>query len=38
MLGAADALSQAAVAGDIGAEQARDELRETILAMVRRSK
>ncbi|ACO79725.1 TetR family regulatory protein [Azotobacter vinelandii CA] len=38
MLGAADALSQAAVAGDINEEQARDELMETILAMVKRSK
>lgn len=38
MLGAADALSHAAVAGDISEEQARDELQETILAMVKRSK
>lgn len=38
MLGAADALSQAAVTGDISEEQARDELQETILAMVNRSK
>jgi AcrR family transcriptional regulator len=38
MLGAADALSHAAVAGDIGEEQAQDELRETVLAMVKRSK
>ncbi|WP_454696306.1 TetR/AcrR family transcriptional regulator [Achromobacter aegrifaciens] len=38
LLGAADGLSQAAVAGDIGEEQARDELMETILAMVKRSK
>lgn len=38
MLGAADALSQAAVAEDISAEQACDELQETILAMVKRSK
>ena len=38
MLGAADALSHAAVTGDISEEQARDELVETILAMVRRSK
>ncbi|MFT3800594.1 MAG: TetR/AcrR family transcriptional regulator [Burkholderiaceae bacterium] len=38
MLGAADALSNAAVAGDLGEGQARDELMETILAMVRRSK
>lgn len=37
MLGAAEALSQAAVSGDISEEQARDELMETILAMVRRS-
>jgi len=38
MLGAADALAQAAVAGDISEEQARGELQETILAMVKRSK
>lgn len=38
MLGAAEALSQAAVAGDIGEEHARNELMETILAMVKRSK
>ncbi|MBA1203318.1 TetR/AcrR family transcriptional regulator [Pseudomonas capeferrum] len=38
MLGAADALSHAAVAGDINETQARDELRETILAVVKRSK
>ena len=38
MLGAADALSQATVAGDISEEQARNELQETIVAMVRRSK
>lgn len=38
MLGAADALSHAAVAGDISEGQARDELQETILAMVKRSK
>src|SRR5690606_6186042 len=38
MLGAADALSQAAVGGDISEEQARDELRETIIAMVRRKR
>lgn len=38
MLGAADALSQAAVIGDLSEEQARDELMETILAMVKRSK
>jgi len=38
MLGAADSLSHAAVAGEITDEQARDELLETILAMVKRSK
>lgn len=38
MLGAADALSQAAVMGDIGEAEARSELQETILAMVKRSK
>lgn len=38
MLGAADALSHAAVAGDIAEEQAEDELLQTILAMVKRSK
>ncbi|GAA5235170.1 TetR/AcrR family transcriptional regulator [Verticiella sediminum] len=38
MLGAADALSQAAVTGDISEEQAREELAATILAMVKRSK
>lgn len=38
MLGAADALSQAALVGDLTEEQARDELMETILAMVRRGK
>lgn len=38
MLGAAEALSQAAVAGDLSEEQARDELMETILAMVKRSR
>lgn len=38
MLGAADALSHAAVAGEITEEQARDELLQTILAMVKRSK
>lgn len=38
MLGAADALSHAAVAGDISEAQAREELRETILAMVKRCK
>ncbi len=36
MLGAADALSDAAAAGEISAEQARDELREIIVAMVAR--
>lgn len=38
MLGAADALSQAAACGDLGKDEARDELLETILAMVRRSR
>ncbi|MFD4839134.1 TetR/AcrR family transcriptional regulator [Achromobacter sp. NPDC058515] len=38
MLGAADALSNAAVAGEITEAQARDELFQTILGMVRRSK
>lgn len=38
MLGAADALSNAAAAGEITEEQARDELLQTILAMVKRSK
>lgn len=37
MLGAADALSDAAVGGDITDVQARDELQQTIMAMVRRS-
>jgi AcrR family transcriptional regulator len=37
MLGAAEALSYAAAAGDITAEQAQDELFETIVAMVGRS-
>lgn len=37
MLGAADALSDAAVGGDITDAQARDELQQTIMAMVRRS-
>ena len=37
MLGAADALSQAAVVGDIGEEEARSELQETIVAMVKRN-
>ncbi|MBB1626135.1 TetR/AcrR family transcriptional regulator [Achromobacter sp. UMC71] len=38
MLGAADALSQAAIKGDISESEAQEELRETILAMVKRSK
>ncbi|MGY6271738.1 TetR/AcrR family transcriptional regulator [Achromobacter denitrificans] len=38
MLGAADALSEAAVAGDISEPQAREELRQTIQAMVERSR
>lgn len=38
MLGAADALSEAAVIGEISDTQAQDELQHTILAMVRRSK
>ncbi len=38
MLGAADSLSHAAVTKEITDEQARDELFETILAMVKRSK
>lgn len=38
MLGAADALSHAAVAGDISPAQAQEELEQTILALVRRSK
>ena len=37
MLGAAEALSYAAANGEITAEQAQDELSETIIAMVRRS-
>lgn len=37
MLGAADALSQAVVAADIGQAQAHDELRAIILALVQRS-
>ena len=37
MLGAADALSNAAATGEITARQAQDELHETIVAMVRRS-
>lgn len=38
MLGAADSLSYAAVNSEITYEQARDELFDTIVAMVRRSK
>jgi len=38
MLGAADALSHAAVAKDISKEQAQDELMQIILAMVKRSR
>lgn len=38
MLGAADMLSDAAAAGEITASQAQDELFETIVAMVRRSR
>ena len=38
MLGAADALSAAAVAGDISEQQARDELFETIMATARRTR
>ena len=38
MLGAADALSQAAVVGEITEIQAREELLQTILAMVKRSR
>ncbi|MCD0504812.1 TetR/AcrR family transcriptional regulator [Bordetella petrii] len=38
MLGAADALSHAAVVGDITEQQAADELHETIVAMAKRSK
>lgn len=34
MLGAADALSEAAVAGDVGEAQAKDELRRTLVNMV----
>lgn len=37
MLGAADALSDAAVVGNITQVQAKEELRQTILAMVQRS-
>lgn len=38
MLGAADSLSHAVVAGDLTEEQARDELIEVIVAMVKRSR
>lgn len=38
MLGAADGLAHAAVTQDISVDQARDELMDTILAMVKRSK
>ncbi len=38
LLGAADALSDAAVVGDITAEHAKEELRHTLLGMVKRSK
>ncbi len=38
MLGAADGLSHAAVAGDISKEQAWNELMETIVALVKRSR
>lgn len=38
MLGAADALSDAALVGDITAEQAKEELRQTLLGMVKRSR
>lgn len=38
ILGAADALSQAAVAGEITDVQARDELHATVLGIVRRAK
>ncbi len=37
MLGAADALSDAAVSGDISEAQARDELQHTLLAIIQRS-
>jgi hypothetical protein len=37
MLGAADALSNAAVNGEITAHQAEDELFEMIVAMINRS-
>lgn len=38
MLGAAEALSYAATTGDISPQQAKDELRETIKAMVARNR
>jgi AcrR family transcriptional regulator len=38
MLGAADSLSHAAVTGEITDAQAKDELYQTILAMIKRSK
>lgn len=38
MLGAADALSDAALLGDITEDQAKEELRQTLLGMVKRSK
>lgn len=38
MLGAADSLSQAVAVSDLSEEQARDELIETIVAMVKRSR
>lgn len=38
VLGAADALSDAAVGGDISEDEAREELFETVLALVRRSR
>lgn len=38
MLGAADALSDAAVRGDITEEHAKEELRQAVLGMVKRSK
>jgi hypothetical protein len=38
MLGAADALSDAALVGDITEAQAKEELRQTLLGMVKRSK
>lgn len=38
MLGAAEALSHATVVGDLSEEQAHNELRETIIALVKRSR